>query len=426
MTTEGNSTSAQEGSYRAQKKSRLFLFLIGIVVVLVILGIFTMLQHREQYNALANETEKLAVPTVSVIHPTVEPAQEDLVLPSTLQAFTESAIYARTNGYLKKWYHDIGTHVQQGELLADIDTPEVDQQLYQARADLGTSQANENLSRITATRYGELIKTDGVSKQEVDNAVGDYEAKQAAVASAQANVRRLEELESFKHVYAPFGGVITRRNIDIGNLINAGNGGSAQELFSLAATDPIRCYVSVPELYAPAVHPGVGAFLELTLYPGQKFQGKVVRTADAIDLASRTLNTEVDVPNKSGQLLPGGYAQVHLLLGVNGTRLQVPVNALLFRSEGLRAVVVDANHKTHLQQLAIGRDYGTALEVLQGLKPEDWIVLNPPDSLDEGVQVNVKQAPPTAAPAARPNGPPPPPGNVPPDRNGKPSQGEKK
>jgi RND family efflux transporter MFP subunit len=426
MTTEGNSTSAQEGSYRAQKKSRLFLFLIGIVVVLVILGIFTMLQHREQYNALANETEKLAVPTVSVIHPTVEPAQEDLVLPSTLQAFTESAIYARTNGYLKKWYHDIGTHVQQGELLADIDTPEVDQQLYQARADLGTSQANENLSRITATRYGELIKTDGVSKQEVDNAVGDYAAKQAAVASAQANVRRLEELESFKHVYAPFGGVITRRNIDIGNLINAGNGGSAQELFSLAATDPIRCYVSVPELYAPAVHPGVGAFLELTLYPGQKFQAKVVRTADAIDLASRTLNTEVDVPNKSGQLLPGGYAQVHLLLGVNGTRLQVPVNALLFRSEGLRAVVVDANHKTHLQQLAIGRDYGTALEVLQGLKPEDWIVLNPPDSLDEGVQVNVKQAPPTAAPAARPNGPPPPPGNVPPDRNGKPSQGEKK
>jgi RND family efflux transporter MFP subunit len=426
MTTEGNSSSAQESSHGAQKKSRLFLFLIGIVVVLVILGIFTMLQHREQYNALANETEKLAVPTVSVIHPTVEPAQEDLVLPSTLQAFTESAIYARTNGYLKKWYHDIGTHVQQGELLADIDTPEVDQQLYQARADLGTSQANENLSRITATRYEELIKTDGVSKQEVDNAVGDYAAKQAAVASAQANVRRLEELESFKHVYAPFGGVITRRNIDIGNLINAGNGGSAQELFSLAATDPIRCYVSVPELYAPAVHPGLGAYLELTLYPGQKFQAKVVRTADAIDLASRTLNTEVDVPNKSGQLLPGGYAQVHLLVGVKETRLQVPVNALLFRSEGLRAVVVDANHKTHLQQLAIGRDYGTALEVLQGLKPDDWIVLNPPDSLEDGMQVNVKQAPPTAAPAARPNGPPPPLGNVPPNRDGEPSQGEKR
>ncbi|MCU1240669.1 MAG: hypothetical protein JWO71_1395 [Candidatus Acidoferrum typicum] len=427
MTTEGNTRSAQEGSYQpAQKKSRLFLFLVGVVVVLVIIGIFTMLQHREQYNALAKETEKLAVPNVAVIHPTVEPAQEDLVLPSTLQAYTESPIYARTTGYLKKWYHDIGSHVHQGELLADIETPEVDQQLSQARADLGTTQANENLSRITASRYEELIKTDGVSKQEVDNAVGDYAARRAAVASAQANVRRLEELESFKHVYAPFSGVVTRRNVDIGNLINAGNGGAAQELFFLAATDPIRAYISVPELYAPVVHPGVGAYLELTLYPGQKFQAKVVRTADAIDLASRTLNTEVDIPNKDSQLLPGGYAQVHLLVGVKGTRLQVPVNALLFRAEGLRAVVVDANHKVHLQQLVIGRDYGTALEVLQGLSPQDWIVLNPPDSLDEGMQVNVKQMPQTTGPAAPAGGTAPPPGNVPPNTNGGSPQGSKK
>lgn len=426
MTREGN-TKAQDGEYhQAEKKSRLFLFLVGIALVLAIVGVFTLLQRREQYNALAKETEKLAVPTVAVIHPTVEPAQEDLVLPSTLQAYTESPIYARTTGYLKKWYHDIGTHVQQGELLADIDTPEIDQQLSQARADLGTMQANENLSRITATRYEELIKTDGVSKQEVDNAVGDYAARRAAVASAQANVRRLEELEAFKHIYAPFGGVITRRNVDIGNLINAGNGGSAQELFFLAATDPIRAYVSVPEVYAAAVRPGLGAFLELTQYPGQKFQAKVVRTADAIDLASRTLNTEVDVPNKSGQLLPGGYAQVHLLVGVTGARLQVPVNALLFRSEGLRAVVVDANHKTHLQQLAIGRDYGTALEVLQGLHAEDWIVLNPPDSLDEGMQVNIKEAAQKAAPGASGNGTAPPPGNGPPTTNGKSPQGAKK
>lgn len=421
MTTEGNTQIAQD--HGAGKKSRLFLFLIAIAVVLVIVGIFTLLQRREQYNALAKETEKLAVPTVAVIHPTLEPAQEDLVLPSTLQPYTESPIYARTTGYLKKWYHDIGTHVQQGEQLADIDTPEVDQQLSQARADLGTMQANENLSRITATRYQDLIKTDGVSKQEVDNAVGDYAARRAAVASAQANVRRLEELESFKHIYAPFGGVITRRNVDIGNLINAGNGGSAQELFFLAATDPIRAYVSVPEVYASAVHRGLGAYLELTQYPGEKFQGKVARTADAIDLASRTLNTEVDVPNGNGRLLPGGYAQVHLLVGVTGTRLQVPVNALLFRAEGLRAVVVDANHKTHLQQLAIGRDYGTALEVLQGLRPDDWIVLNPPDSLDEGMQVNVKEQ--KAVPGAPGKGPAPP-GNVPPTTNGKPPQGEKK
>jgi RND family efflux transporter MFP subunit len=426
MTREGN-TNAQDGEYhQAEKKSRLFLFLVGIALVLAIVGVFTLLQRREQYNALAKETEKLAVPTVAVIHPTVEPAQEDLVLPSTLQAYTESPIYARTTGYLKKWYHDIGTHVQQGELLADIDTPEIDQQLSQARADLGTMQANEDLSRITATRYEELIKTDGVSKQEVDNAVGDYAARRAAVASAQANVRRLEELEAFKHIYAPFGGVITRRNVDIGNLINAGNGGSAQELFFLAATDPIRAYVSVPEVYAAAVRPGLGAFLELTQYPGQKFQAKVVRTADAIDLASRTLNTEVDVPNRSGQLLPGGYAQVHLLVGVTGTRLQVPVNALLFRAEGLRAVVVDANHKTHLQQLAIGRDYGTALEVLQGLRADDWIVLNPPDSLDEGIQVNIKEAAQKAGPGAPGNSPAPSPGNGPPTTNGRSPQGAKK
>jgi RND family efflux transporter MFP subunit len=425
MTTEGNTQIGQEGAHRgSEKKSRLFLFLVGIAVVLVIVGIFTLLQRREQYNALAKETEKIAVPTVAVIHPTLEPSQEDLVLPSTLQAYVESPIYARTTGYVKKWYHDIGSHVQKGELLAEIETPEVDQQLSQARADLGTMQANENLSRITATRYQELIKTDGVSKQEVDNAVGDYAARRAAVASAQANVRRLEELESFKHVFAPFGGVITRRNVDIGNLINAGNGGTAQEMFFLAATDPIRAYVSVPEVYAAAVHPGLGAFLELTQFPGEKFQAKVARTADAIDLASRTLNTEVDVPNKTGQLLPGGYAQVHLLVGVTGTRLQVPVNALLFRAEGLRAVVVDANHKTHLQQLAIGRDYGTALEVLQGLRPDDWIVLNPPDSLEEGIQVNVKEAPPTPGPGA--NGNSAAPSTNAPATNGKPSQGDKK
>ena len=299
-------------------KSRLFVFLILFVVVLVVIGAFTLLQRKSQYKALANETEKLAVPTVSVIHPSAESGQENLVLPSTLQAYVESPIYARTTGYLKKWYHDIGTRVRQGELLADIDTPEVDQQLSQARADLGTSQANENLSKITANRYEELIKTDGVSKQEVDNAAGDYAAKKASAQSSEANVRRLEELESFKHIYAPFSGVITRRNIDLGNLINAGNGGTAQELFFLAQTDPIRVYVSVPETYAPAVHAGLGAYLELAQYPGQKFDGKVVRTADAIDQASRTLLTEVDVPNKAGQLLPGGYAQVHLLVEVTG------------------------------------------------------------------------------------------------------------
>ena len=381
-------------------KSRLFGLLFIAVIILVVLGAFTLFQRRSQYQALAKETETLAVPTVAVIHPTTEASEEGLVLPGSMQAYVESPIYARTNGYLKKWYRDIGSRVRKGELLADIDTPEVDQQLLQARADLETSQANANLSHITATRFGDLIKTDSVSKQEVDNAAGDLAAKQAGVASSQANVHRLSELESFKHIYAPFSGVITRRNVDIGTLINAGNGGATQQLFSLAQTDPIRVYVNVPESAAPSIHAGLPAHLDLTQFPGRKFLGKVVRTAEAIDPVSRTLLTEVDVPNKTGELLPGGYAQVHLDVQITGDRLQVPVNALLFRSEGLRAVVVDSDHKLHLQALTIGRDFGVSLEVLQGLRGADWIVLNPADSLEEGQHVNVKEPAPKATGAA--------------------------
>src|SRR5712671_2313330 len=374
-----------------EKSGRLFIVLFLAVVILVASGTLTLFQRRTQYQALAKETEALAIPTVAVFHPATESGEEDLVLPGTMQAYVESPIYARTSGYLKKWYRDIGSRVRQGELLMDIDTPEVDQQLMQARADLNTAKANSRLSEITATRYAELIKTDGVSKQEVDNATGDLEAKKAIVQSSEANVRRLEELESFRHIYAPFSGVITRRNVDVGTLINAGNGGASQQLFFLAQTDPIRVYVSVPEAYAPSIRAGLGAFLELTQYPGQRFEGKVVRTAESIDPGTRTLLTEVDVPNHNAALLPGGYSQAHLQVKVTGARLAVPVNALLFRSEGLRAVVVDANHKTHLKALTIGRDYGTTLEVLQGLDPSDWIVLNPADSLDDGQEVHVKE-----------------------------------
>src|SRR6516225_527961 len=267
--------SPQDGS-QAPAKGRLFKVLTGGALLLVVLGAFTMLQRRSEYRTLAEETESLAIQTVGVIHPSPETGEEDLVLPGTMEAFVESPIYARTNGYLTKWYHDIGSRVQKGDLLADIDTPEVDQQLSQARADLSTAKANAHLSEITATRYAELIKTDGVSKQEVDNATGDLEAKRAIVESSEANVRRLEELESFKHIYAPFSGVITRRNVDIGTLINAGNGGSSQQLFFLAQTDPIRVYLNVPEAYASSIQPCLSAYLELTQYPGQKFQGKVV------------------------------------------------------------------------------------------------------------------------------------------------------
>ncbi|MGB7848966.1 MAG: efflux RND transporter periplasmic adaptor subunit [Candidatus Acidiferrum sp.] len=401
--------AANPGGYgsgeNTPKKSSLFLVFFAVVIALVVVGAVLLLQRRSQFEALAKDTETLAIPTVAIIHPAAQAGEEDLVLPGTLQAYVESPIYARTNGYLRKWYHDIGSRVNKGELLADIDTPEVDQQLVQAKADLVTAQANEHLSQITAARYSELLKTDGVAKQEVDNALGDLAAKQAIVQSSQANVRRLEETKSFQSIYAPFNGVITRRNVDIGTLINAGNGGTSQQLFFLAETDPVRVYVNVPESYAPSIHRGLGAYLELPQYPGEKFQGQVVRTAEAIDLATRTLLTEVDVPNKTGQLLPGGYAQVHLEGKVQGQRLQVPVNALLFRSEGLRAVVIDANHHVRLQALAIGRDYGTSLEVLNGLQADDWIVLNPPDSIEAGEEVHVKEVRNPLAPAAAPSKP---------------------
>src|SRR5215469_1279048 len=387
-----------------RKKGPLFTVFFLVVAVLMVVGAVLLTQRRTQYQALANETEEAAIPTVAIIHPGVESGEEDLVLPGTLQAYVESPIYARTNGYLKKWYHDIGSSVKKGDLLADIDTPEVDQQLDQARADLNTSKANVQLSEITAARYSELLKTDGVSKQEVDNALGDLAAKRAMVQSSDANVRRLEDLEAFKRIYAPFSGVLTRRSVDIGTLINAGNGGTSQQLFFLAQTDPIRVYVNVPEAYAPSIRPGLGGYLELTQFPGQKFQGQVVRTAEAIDLSTRTLLTEVDVPNKAGQLLPGGYAQVHLQVKVDRQRLLVPVNSLLFRSEGLRAVVVDSNHRVHLQPLQIGRDYGTSLEVLDGLTLADWIVLNPPDAIENGEEVHVREVANPLAPPSTPAG----------------------
>ncbi len=368
------------------------LFLIA-PLALLLLGAVVLVQRHAEFQALSKQTEALALPTVAVIQPRPEPAQEPLVLPGTLQAAVEAPIYARTSGYLVRWYHDIGSRVRKGEVLAELDTPEIDQQLRQARADLNTARANANLAQITANRYREAIKLDAVSRQEVDNTVGQLEAREAEVQSAAANVQRLVELEGFKHVYAPFDGLVTRRNVDVGTLVNAGNTGLSQQLFTLARTDPIRVYVSVPEATAPAVHRGLPAFVVLTEYPGRQFRGEVVRSADAIDPGTRTLLTEVDVPNADGTLLPGGYAQVHLDLQVAGARVEVPVNALLFRSEGLRAAVVGSDHKVQLRRLTIGRDYGTSLEVLAGLSAGDAIVLNPPDSLEEGQLVRVKPAP---------------------------------
>ena len=383
----------------------LFTSLFAIVLVLVVVGGLTFLRRQAEFRALAQETTRSTVPTVAVLHPTLEDTHEDLVLPGTMQPFAESAIYARSNGYLKKWYFDIGSRVKQGDLLAEIDAPEQDQELSQAKAAREQIVANVALAKSSAERWENLRKTDAVSQQEVDERKGAYAQLQASLTAADANVHRLEELQAYRKVYAPFDGVVTKRNTEIGALVGAGNGG--QQLFHLVQMDPIRVFITVPELSVPAIKTGLRAWLELAQYPGRRFDGAVARTSESIDPATRTLLTEVDVPNHGGELLPGGYAQVHLRVGAGAgaDRLVVPVNALLFRAEGLRAVVVDENHRAHLRALQIGRDYGTSLEVLQGLTKDDWIVLNPPDAIDEGQEVHpseVKSTEPAAPPAAAP------------------------
>ena len=372
-------------------RSRLLGWFIVLFLVFLIVGLYNILQRRSERGVLAQQTERLSVPHVAVIHATPVESDPGLILPGNIQSYVESPIYARTNGYLKKWYKDIGSHVKEGDLLADIDTPEVDAQLSQARADLATAQANVKLAGVTAERYEGLLKSDAVSKQEVDNYTGDYSAKQAMVSSAEANLKRLEDLESFKHVYAPFSGVITQRNVDIGTLINAGNGGNAREMFDLAQTDPLRVYVSVPQSYVPSIRVGLKGCLELSEFPDRKFCGQVVRTANAVDPNSRTLLTEVDVPNPSGTLLQGEYAEVHFDVQLSGSRLSLPINALLFRPEGTMAAVVGSDNRLTLKKLSVGRDFGNSVEVLQGVDQRDSVVINPPDSLENGEQVTLSQ-----------------------------------
>ena len=380
---------SQTSQHKAHTRSRRYFALTIVALLLLASAAVAFALRLGERRALAKETEVLAVPSVTVIQPKPEAAQQDLTLPSTLQAFTESPIYARTNGYVAHWYKDIGTQVKKGQLLADLETPEVDQELQQARAARGQAEAQMNLAKTSAERWESLRKMDAVAQQETDEKSSGYAQGQAALASSTANVRRLEQLEAFKHIYAPFSGVIIKRNTDIGALINAGNSGTNQELFVLAQISPIRVYVDVPEIYAPSVRPGVKATIELPSFPGQRFTGAVARSADAIDPTTRTLRTEIDVPNKDAKLFPGSYAQVHFGVNVAAVRLSVPVNALLFRAEGPRAAVVAADGKIHLKPVTIGRDYGTEVEVLGGLDPTESIVLNPSDSLEEGQPVNV-------------------------------------
>src|ERR1700678_1206099 len=359
------------------------------LLVLLTAGAVTLLNRKSDADALAKETEVVSVPTVAVIQPKVEAGNDELLLPGNLLGFIESPIFARTNGYLLRWYKDIGSKVQKGELLASIDTPEVDQELSQARASREQIKAALALAKISSDRWTNLRKTDSVSQQEADQQTSGYQQAQANLAAADANVRRLEELESFKSVYAPFSGVLTRRNVDPGALINSGAGATGRELFDIARVDPLRVYISVPQAYAPSMKVGVKAVVTLQEFPGEKFLGTIARTADAIDPATRTLNTEVDVPNKDGKLLSGSFGQVHFATGTSVPRITIPVNAMLFRAQGPQVAVVDSNGKVHLHPITIGRDFGATLEILGGIEVSDQIVINPSDSLEEGQQVHV-------------------------------------
>lgn len=373
-------------------KPRKALMLLGaVVLVLVVAGVVSMLNRIHDSHVLAEETQQDAVPVVAVVHPTPEKADEELVLPGTLQAYIESPIYARTNGYLLRWYKDIGSRVHTGDLLADIDTPEVDQELRQAKAARQQVAAAMDLAKINADRYVALRKTDSVSQEEADTQSSGYQQAVANLAAADANVKRLEELEGFKHVYAPFDGVITRRTVDPGALINAGNGGGSgpQAMFSIAKSDPLRVYVNVPQAYSPAMHVGVPATITLQEFAGQRFSAEIARTADAIDTTSRTLLTEVDVPNKDGKLLPGSFGEVHFRPSINANKVTIPQNAMLFRREGPQVAVVGPDNKVELRHISIGRDFGNTLEIVGGIDANDRIIVNPSDAIENGEKVNV-------------------------------------
>lgn len=386
-------SSVERPQIERQPLSRSLFVGLGIAALVLGVVIYSGIHQRAMAaNNLGAATERAAIAMVNVVEPKSGAALNEISLPGTTEAFIDTPIFARTNGYLKQWYFDIGAHVQQGQLLAVIDTPELDQQLDQAQANLKTAQANERLAEITATRWQNLLKTDSVSKQETDQAVQDLSARQATVDSMAADVQRLEQLQSYEKVYAPFSGVITARNTDIGALINAGAGGAPQELFHMAAINRLRIFVAVPEVDAEAAQNGAKATLTLDEFPGEIFQGTIVRNSDAIDLNSRTLNVEVDIDNRDGRIRPGAYVFVHLKIPDKSKNaaasLTIPANTLLFRSEGLRVGVVRGD-QAELVPITIGRDYGSTVEVINGLKPMDQVIVNPSDSLTTGTPVRI-------------------------------------
>jgi RND family efflux transporter MFP subunit len=368
--------------------------IIGLIVLALLLGMAILRGIRSRVHAeeeLTTETRQDSVMAVSVTTARRGADALEITLPADTQAFIDTPIYARTNGYLRHWYADIGAHVHQGQVLAEIQTPELDQQVQQAQSDLLTAEANQNIAQITEDRWKKLLAKNAVSKQEADQALSDLSAKTSALASAQANVRRLQQMQDFEKVYAPFDGVITARNIDVGSLIQAGDSGSLKaELFHMAATDKLRLFVPVPEVYAGSVRDGERVAVTSDATPNEKFYGTIVRNSDAIDISSRTLNVEVDVNNADHTLRPGQYAFVHLPLPPSDASMTLPSNVLLFRSEGLRVGVV-RNNQVQLAPVKIGHDYGAKVEITSGLTPQDQVILNPSDSLAQGQRVRIEK-----------------------------------
>jgi RND family efflux transporter MFP subunit len=363
---------------------------LAILVIVALIG--TGIWSRVRANAkLGTETSQVALTAVSIVTPQRTTPVQEIILPGNVQPYITSPIYSRTNGYLKKWYVDIGAHVKQGDLLAVIETPEVDQQLEQSLSNLNTAKANLALAEITKNRYEGLLKSHAVAQQDVDNAVGNYNANQATVEAAQANVKQLQALQSFEKIYAPFDGVVTARNTDIGDLINSGsNGGVKTDMFHIAQPGILRVYVNVPEEYSQGIKDGMTADLALAEFPGRKFQGKLIRTADAINVSTRTLLIEIDVNNPAGTLLTGSYAEVHLKVASQASTFLLPVNTLIFRSEGLQVGVVK-DGKVVLTSVTPGHDYGDQIEIVAGLKANDQVIINPPDSVVSGQQVQTVQ-----------------------------------
>ena len=365
------------------------LILLVIALILAVWGVASRVHSRDK---LGQETADEALPVVIVQKPAVSPPSEDLVLPGNVQAFVEAPIFARTSGYVKTWYTDIGDPVKKGQLMAEIETPEVDQQLRQSRADLATAKANADLAHITDVRWKGLLANQAVSQQDADTRAGQAAASGAQAASARANVARLEELESFKRILAPFDGVVTARNTDIGALITAGQTSGAA-LFRVADTQKLRIYIEVPEPYAPKTKPGVEVELLFNEHPGKQFPASLVRTARALDPTQRTLRVELQVDNSQGELFPGAYAEAHFKIPGSTRSVRIPATALIFRSKGLQIATVGSDNKAHLRSIIQGRDFGTSIEVLSGVTAEDQVIINPPDSLSDGGQVKIAPPP---------------------------------